>query len=229
MSDIACTNTAAARQSSGPQCEADGSCAGRISPPASRAPTAPSCSPRSPTSMPRIPAASLSLAVLIIGVSPFLWPRAGNENPSSVPRRMRVDPRHGVSTRKAWICASCRVFGRRRWSPKNRPAKCHAVIEAHIRRQALTGCHPRAPSGRDCTMSITRVCVFCGSSPGAVPGFAELAERLGTVLAERRLGLVYGGASVGLMGHLADAALAGGGEVIGVIPRALVDMEVAHG
>jgi len=78
-------------------------------------------------------------------------------------------------------------------------------------------------------MSITRVCVFCGSSPGAVPGFAELAERLGTVLAERRLGLVYGGASVGLMGHLADAALAGGGEVIGVIPRALVDMEVAHG
>lgn len=73
-----------------------------------------------------------------------------------------------------------------------------------------------------------RVCVFCGSSPGATPAFAEQAARLGRVLAAHRLGLVYGGASVGLMGTLADATLAAGGEVVGVIPRSLVDMEVAH-
>ena len=77
-------------------------------------------------------------------------------------------------------------------------------------------------------MAIARVCVFCGSSPGAVPGFAALADRLGTLLGERAIGLVYGGASVGLMGRLAGAALAAGGDVIGVIPRSLVDMEVAH-
>ena len=65
--------------------------------------------------------------------------------------------------------------------------------------------------------------------PARIPASRELAARLGTVLAARGLGLVYGGASVGLMGRLADAALAAGGEVIGVIPRALVDMEVAHG
>jgi uncharacterized protein (TIGR00730 family) len=75
---------------------------------------------------------------------------------------------------------------------------------------------------------ITRVCVFCGSSPGATPAFAERARRLGAVIAAQGLGLVYGGASVGLMGELADAALAAGGSVTGVIPQSLVDMEVAH-
>ncbi|MDX2171190.1 MAG: TIGR00730 family Rossman fold protein [Deltaproteobacteria bacterium] len=77
-------------------------------------------------------------------------------------------------------------------------------------------------------MTLLRVCVFCGSSPGADPAFAGAAEALGRTLAAQRIGLVYGGASVGLMGRLADAALAAGGEVIGVIPRALVDQEVAH-
>ena len=77
-------------------------------------------------------------------------------------------------------------------------------------------------------MDIQRVCVFCGSSPGATPAFADRARQLGAVIAAQGLGLVYGGASVGLMGTLADAALAAGGEVIGVIPQSLVDMEVAH-
>ena len=77
-------------------------------------------------------------------------------------------------------------------------------------------------------MAIIRICVFCGSSPGATPAFGALAEHLGRLLAAHGIGLVYGGASVGLMGRLADAALGAGGEVIGVIPRALVDMEVAH-
>lgn len=73
-----------------------------------------------------------------------------------------------------------------------------------------------------------RLCVFCGSSPGSEAAFGAAAGRLGRALAEAGIGLVYGGASVGLMGRLADSALAAGGEVIGVIPRALVDQEVAH-
>lgn len=66
---------------------------------------------------------------------------------------------------------------------------------------------------------MKRVCVYCGSSPGARPDYMRVAAELGTLLASRRLGLVYGGASVGLMGALADAALEAGGEVTGVIPR----------
>jgi len=75
---------------------------------------------------------------------------------------------------------------------------------------------------------MRRVCVFCGSSPGARAAYAEAAAELGRLLAAERIGLVYGGASVGLMGVLADAALAEGGEVVGVIPRALVDREIGH-
>jgi len=63
---------------------------------------------------------------------------------------------------------------------------------------------------------------------GARPEYADAARTLGRLLAERGIGLVYGGASVGLMGTVADAVLAGGGEVIGVIPRTLVDREIAH-
>lgn len=75
---------------------------------------------------------------------------------------------------------------------------------------------------------LTRVCVFCGSSPGSEPAFRTAARELGTLLAERGIGLVYGGASVGLMGILADAALAAGAEVIGVLPQHLVSYEIAH-
>jgi uncharacterized protein (TIGR00730 family) len=75
---------------------------------------------------------------------------------------------------------------------------------------------------------LKRVCVFCGSSRGANPRYLTTAHRLGTILAGRRIGLVYGGGCVGLMGKLADAVLAEGGEVIGVIPQALVELEVAH-
>jgi uncharacterized protein (TIGR00730 family) len=75
---------------------------------------------------------------------------------------------------------------------------------------------------------MNRLCVFCGSSPGRDPAYLAVAAELGTLLAERRIGLVYGGASIGLMGALADAAQAAGGEVIGVIPHALVEWEVAH-
>ena len=77
-------------------------------------------------------------------------------------------------------------------------------------------------------MKPASVCVFCGSSPGARPAYADAARALGAELAARGIRLVYGGASVGLMGELADAALAGGGDVVGVIPGSLRDMEVAH-
>jgi uncharacterized protein (TIGR00730 family) len=73
-----------------------------------------------------------------------------------------------------------------------------------------------------------RVCVFCASSSGARIEYRQQAQALGTLLAENRIGLVYGGAHVGLMGVLADAALAAGGEVIGVIPYALIDREIEH-
>jgi uncharacterized protein (TIGR00730 family) len=75
---------------------------------------------------------------------------------------------------------------------------------------------------------MKRVCVFCGSSTGAHPVYLEAARHLGRRLAERGLGLVYGGASVGLMGALADEALAAGGEVVGVITRPLMDREIGH-
>ena len=72
------------------------------------------------------------------------------------------------------------------------------------------------------------VCVYCGSNAGARPGYAAKATQLGTRLAQEKLALVYGGGNVGLMGIVADAALAAGGEVIGVIPEQLVGWEVAH-
>jgi len=73
-----------------------------------------------------------------------------------------------------------------------------------------------------------RVCVFCGSNTGLRPEYLAEAVALGRLLGKAGLGLVYGGAQVGLMGALADAALANGGEVIGVIPRSLAAVEVAH-
>jgi uncharacterized protein (TIGR00730 family) len=73
-----------------------------------------------------------------------------------------------------------------------------------------------------------RVCVFCGSSPGARPEYAEVTIALATLLAQRGIGLVYGGASVGLMGLMADTALAAGGEVIGVIPEGVFPTEIPH-
>jgi len=75
---------------------------------------------------------------------------------------------------------------------------------------------------------MARLCVFCGSRTGLRPDFADAARTLGMELAARRIGLVYGGASVGVMGVLANAVLAGEGEVIGVIPHGVFDREVAH-
>ena len=75
---------------------------------------------------------------------------------------------------------------------------------------------------------LESVCVFCGSNPGRRPGYMAGAADLGRILAARGTRVVYGGAHVGLMGALADAVLAAGGEIIGVIPGLLVDAEVAH-
>ncbi|MDT0632417.1 TIGR00730 family Rossman fold protein [Rubrivirga sp. S365] len=75
---------------------------------------------------------------------------------------------------------------------------------------------------------IRRVCVYCGSRPGARLAYAEAARSLGTLLAEAGIGLVTGGGRVGLMGVVADAVLAAGGEAVGVIPHALAEREVGH-
>jgi uncharacterized protein (TIGR00730 family) len=73
-----------------------------------------------------------------------------------------------------------------------------------------------------------RICVYAGSNPGTNPAYAEAAGELARLLASRGIGVVYGGGKVGLMGILADTALAAGGEVIGVIPQDLMDREVGH-
>jgi uncharacterized protein (TIGR00730 family) len=76
--------------------------------------------------------------------------------------------------------------------------------------------------------AIRSICVFCGASTGRDPGYAAAAARTGETLARRGIRIIYGGGRLGLMGTVADAALAAGGEVIGVIPRGLVDRELAH-
>lgn len=76
--------------------------------------------------------------------------------------------------------------------------------------------------------SIRSICVYCGSSPGSRPEYREAAEEVGRALARSGITMVYGGGNVGLMGAAADAALAAGGRVVGVIPEALVAKEVAH-
>jgi uncharacterized protein (TIGR00730 family) len=77
-------------------------------------------------------------------------------------------------------------------------------------------------------MSIQNIAVFCAAAEGARPIYREQAQALGQALAARKIGLTYGGAKVGLMRAVADAALAAGGHVVGVIPEVLVDLEVAH-
>jgi uncharacterized protein (TIGR00730 family) len=76
--------------------------------------------------------------------------------------------------------------------------------------------------------SLKKICVFCGSNSGTSSVYAAAAQKLGQLIAARGLTLVYGGASVGLMGIIANAALAGGGQVIGVIPRGVIPKEIAH-
>ena len=77
-------------------------------------------------------------------------------------------------------------------------------------------------------MELKSICVFCGSRMGARPEYLEGAKALGAELARRGITLVYGGTTVGLMGAMADAALAGGGKVVGILPRVLSDREIAH-
>ena len=84
------------------------------------------------------------------------------------------------------------------------------------------------PTGGSTSNRLKRVCVFAGSSPGNDPRFLDAARELGAALAQRGVELVYGGANVGLMGAMANAVLEGGGHVTGVIPRHLLDLEVAH-
>jgi uncharacterized protein (TIGR00730 family) len=76
--------------------------------------------------------------------------------------------------------------------------------------------------------AMRRICVFCGASPGARPEYAEATAELARLLVAEGIGVVYGGGGVGLMGALADSVIGEGGEIIGVIPRALVDREIAH-
>ena len=75
---------------------------------------------------------------------------------------------------------------------------------------------------------LSSICVFCGSNAGADPAYLQAAQAVGRGLAQRGVRVVYGGATVGMMGALADAARGAGGEVVGVIPRAIFDREIGH-
>lgn len=77
-------------------------------------------------------------------------------------------------------------------------------------------------------MKIKKICVYCGSSPGKNPAYLQAAESLASQMCKRGIGLVYGGAAIGVMGAVANAVLEGGGEAIGIIPRSLAVKEVAH-
>jgi len=80
----------------------------------------------------------------------------------------------------------------------------------------------------DRAVTLTRLAVYCGSAPGSDPAFSEEARRLGHLMAEGGIDLVYGGGKLGLMGIVADSVLEAGGKVFGVIPEALIPYEVAH-
>jgi uncharacterized protein (TIGR00730 family) len=86
----------------------------------------------------------------------------------------------------------------------------------------------RAAAPADRAPVLASICVFCGANPGASPAYAAAAAQLGRALGASGRRLVYGGGHVGLMGAVADAALAAGGEVVGVMPQHLVDHEIAH-
>jgi uncharacterized protein (TIGR00730 family) len=83
-------------------------------------------------------------------------------------------------------------------------------------------------SGQSSLTPVERICVFCGASPGARPAYSDAVCELARLLVADGIGVVYGGGGVGLMGALADAVLSEGGEITGVIPRSLVDREIAH-
>ncbi len=76
---------------------------------------------------------------------------------------------------------------------------------------------------------MKKLCIFCGSGAGKNPKYMELGTKVGELLVKNNVGLVYGGASIGLMGAIADSVMKNGGHVTGVIPKSLVDYEVAHG
>jgi uncharacterized protein (TIGR00730 family) len=80
----------------------------------------------------------------------------------------------------------------------------------------------------DTTQRLNRICVFCGTNPGSRPDYGVAARELGRALAEEQIELVYGGASVGIMGELADAVHEHGGQVTGIIPQQLMQKEAAH-
>src|SRR5262249_33942442 len=108
---------------------------------------------------------------------------------------------------------------------EERPVRLPVALRAVFRGQPRTY---RGGSISGTMPAMRRLCVFCGSSTGSRAAYADAARALGGALARRGLGLVYGGGSIGLMGVVADAVLAGGGTAIGIIPRGLYSAEIAH-
>lgn len=127
----------------------------------------------------------------------------------AVPRRAADDVRrlHGVLGRRGGTGAAAGGDGEGHGGEESDPAHDRAMVASS---------------------RVERICVFCGANTGTAPVYGDTARALAETLVRRGLGVVYGGGAVGLMGILADAALAAGGEVVGVIPQHLVDQEVGH-
>lgn len=104
----------------------------------------------------------------------------------------------------------------------------YAIREFERRLQTSTQTFPNEAPAMDTDRRMNRICVFCGTNPGTRPEYGAAARRLGQVLAEQGIELVYGGASVGIMGELADSVQEHGGHVTGIIPQQLVEKEAAH-
>lgn len=114
-------------------------------------------------------------------------------------------------------------------SQRNAPLPGDSGLTAIGRRSSIADRTTLSPaSGHFNGRVMKNICVYCGSASGTNPEYAEAARRVGMILAERGLGLVYGGGQVGLMGIVADAVLNAGGQVVGVIPEPLATREVAH-
>src|SRR4051794_38334807 len=143
--------------------------------------------------------------------------RAAPAPRSRPPSRSRSDRvRSASATRGRWPTRPPR-------SPST-PPRCSSCSTPSL------GCRRAVPwpDEQSSLRRVERICVFCGASPGARPEYREATAELARLLVKEGIGVVYGGGGVGLMGALADAVIAEGGEVIGVIPRALVDREIAH-
>src|SRR6185436_14291684 len=166
-----------------------------------------------------------------------MW-QGGKQSPRRPPTfgHRRIEQRHMQHIRSTWACSQGIRMGDRRSSANDRqggkrgaapagvppPHRSNKTqpAQAQVRPEVHAQAHPQAHLDKPPRPRPVRsICVYCGSSPGRSPAYAEAARSLGRLMAENDIGLVYGGGGLGLMGEVARAVLAGGGRVTGIIPE----------